>query len=85
MKIWIAYYSEAYCLSVLSFCFFTAKLRVSIFFTKDLIKLLLSTHVKQTLELVNKPYKCLVAILLLVLSQPQSILISSFEQFSRVN
>ena len=71
--------------SLLHFCFFTVKLRVSIFFTKDLIKLLLSTHVKQTLTLANLQYKCLVAIILLVFSQPQSILISSFEQFSVVS
>ena len=43
MKILIVYYSEAYYVSV----FFTIKLRVSVFFTKDSIKLLLSTHVKE--------------------------------------
>ena len=73
MKIWIVYYSEAYYI-----CFFTVKLRVSIFFTKGLIKLLLSTHVKQILALSNLQYECLMAIIL-VFSQPQSIFILLFE------
>ena len=79
MKVWIVYYSEAYYISV----FFTVKLRLSIFFTKDLIKLHLSTHAKQTLALSSLQYECSVEIiLLLVFSQLQSILILSFEQFS---
>ena len=79
-KIWIVYYSEAYYVSA-----FSVKLRVSVFFTISSIKLLLSTHVKQTLALSNLQYEYSMAIILLVFSPPQSILISSLEQFSVVS
>ena len=68
--------------SLLRFCFFTVKLRVSIFFTKDLINCFYQ-YIPNTFS--NLQYESSVTIILLVFSQPQSILISSFEQFSVVS
>ena len=79
MNIRIVYYSEAYYVSV----FLLLNSGCQFFSLKT--QLLLSTHVKQTLALSNLQYECSVAIILLVFSQPQSILISSFEQFSVVS
>ena len=71
--------------SLLRFCFFAVKLRVSLFSLKTQLNCFYQHMSKQTLALSDLQYECSVAIILLVFSQPESILISSFEQFSVVS